>query len=51
MLAQDPVLLEQVFDGVLLAAVHPAGDGEDEEVEWARVHRADLPSGCRHAVR
>ena len=37
LLTQDAVLLLQVVDDLVLVAVHPAGNGEEEEVEWVRM--------------
>ncbi len=39
--AQYAVLLLQVFDEVLLAAVHPPGEDRDQELKLQRVHRRE----------
>jgi hypothetical protein len=35
---QNPVLLEPALDHLLLAAIHPPGDGGDAELEDEIVH-------------
>ena len=48
LLAQHAVLLLQVFDEVLLAAVHPPGEDRDQKLKLQRVHRQSVrPSGCQ----
>ena len=34
LLLEDPVLLDQVLDDLLLATAHPAGKGDQEELKW-----------------
>ena len=49
-LAEDAVLFEQVFDGVALTAVHPAGHGEEHEMEGGRFHEFGSITRCRYSV-
>ena len=42
LLPEDPILLPEIVDQVFLVAVHPASDGEHEEVQRMR-HRQRLP--------
>lgn len=59
-LSEHAVFLEQILDGFCLAAVHPARDGEQEEVEGTRLHDRGLAwasarrrsaSPCRSRLR
>ena len=46
--AEDPALLEEIFDPVLLLPVHPAGHREDQEQQGERVHTQESASvACR----
>ena len=44
MLPEDPILLPEIVDQIFLVAVHPASDGEHEELQSMR-HRQRLPAG------
>ena len=38
-LPEDPILLPQILDHILLAPIHPAGQGRQQKLKWKRVHR------------
>jgi hypothetical protein len=42
LLPQDPVLLAEVLDDVLLPVIDPAGNSEDEEVQHQGIHTTTL---------
>jgi hypothetical protein len=49
LLAQNPVLLEQVLNHLLLAAIHPPGDGGDAKLE-AEIVRGQQASAVQASV-
>ena len=40
-LPEDSILLPQILDHILLAPIHPAGQGRQQKLKWKRVHRKD----------
>jgi hypothetical protein len=58
LLAQNPVFLAQVLDGMLLVLVHPAGDRDEQElkgIEYPRLRFSDCRNSdgrpsCRSAI-
>ena len=45
LLAENPILLDEVVDDGLLAAVHPSGKEQEQELQRRRRHRADSTLG------
>ena len=49
LLAKDTVLLSEIVDQVFLVAIHPASNGEQEELQRMRHREATRPR-CRHRI-
>ncbi len=41
--AENTVLLLEVLDHLLLVAIHPAGEGQDQELQREAIHGSRLP--------
>ena len=48
LLSQDPILLPEILDQILLVAVHPASEREDKELQSVRHHRTLLQNRGQH---
>ena len=48
MFAEDPILFQEIRDDVLLAVIHPTGDGEDQELKKVRTHAPESTSFACH---
>jgi hypothetical protein len=46
LLPEYPILSEEVLDGVLLPAIDPAGEDEDQQVPWLKL-RFHVPPDAR----
>ena len=42
LVAEDPILLDEIVDDALLAAVHPPGKEQEQELQRRRRHRVPI---------